>query len=109
MSNAYLAFDLGAESGRGVLGSFDNGRLTLTEVGRFKTTPDSKEPGPDGTWRWDFDKIVDQMRRILSEAEREQVLAGVAVDTWGVDYGLVDAGGELLEAPVCYRDLSHAA
>jgi len=104
MADKYLAFDLGAESGRGVIGS----RLKLAEAGRFKTTPDSKEPGPDGVWRWEIDKIVAELKRILAEVESHGALAGIAVDTWGVDYGLLDRKGELLEAPVCYRDLSHA-
>ncbi len=107
MPETYLAFDLGAESGRGVLAEFDGGKLTLSEAGRFPTTSDSKEPGPDGVWRWEYERIISELRTILRNAEAAHTLAGVAVDTWGVDFGLVDATGKLIEQPACYRDASH--
>ncbi|MDR3708364.1 MAG: rhamnulokinase [Capsulimonadaceae bacterium] len=107
MNDVYLAFDLGAESGRGVTAEFDGNKLSLTEAGRFPTTRDSKDPGPDGVWRWDYRQIVKQIQAILTRIERDQRLSGVAVDTWGVDFGLLDASGTLIEEPVCYRDDSH--
>ncbi|HEY3332831.1 MAG TPA: rhamnulokinase family protein [Capsulimonadaceae bacterium] len=109
MNQTFLAFDLGAESGRGVLAEFDGQKLTLSEAGRFPTTGDAKEPGPDGVWRWDYREIVSQIRGILKAAEADHKLSGVAVDTWGVDFGLIDAAGELIEDPACYRDASHGA
>ena len=100
----YLAFDLGAESGRGVLGSYDGERLTLSEVGRFPTTRGAADIGTDGVRRWDFERIWGEIDRIRLEAEANGALNGVAVDTWGVDFGLLDASGELIEQPLCYRD-----
>ena len=100
----YLAFDLGAESGRGVLGSYDGDRLSLTEVGRFPTTRGAADIGADGVRRWDFERIWGEIDRIRIEVEAGGPLDGVAVDTWGVDFGLLDENGVLLEQPLCYRD-----
>jgi len=109
MNDTYLAFDLGAESGRGVLAEFDGSRITLNEAGRFPTTRDSKDLGTDGVWRWDYHQIVSEIQAILGRSEQQHKLAGVAVDTWGVDFGLLDEAGALIEEPVCYRDASHGA
>lgn len=108
MNETYLAFDLGAESGRGVLAAFDGERIALNEAGRFPTTRDSKERGADRVWRWGYRQIVREIEQILLASEAGARLAGVAVDTWGVDFGLLDASDRLIEEPVCYRDDSHA-
>ena len=101
MSN-YLAFDLGAESGRAMLGTLENGRLTLEELHRFLNEPVRL---PDGLY-WDTFRLFRDIREGLRVAGRERnlKLAGVAVDTWGVDYGLVDSNGELCVTPRAYRD-----
>jgi rhamnulokinase len=85
-----------------VLGRADGGRLVQEEVLRFHYAPvlDS------GRLRWPFGLILDGLKRGLAVA-REAAggrLATVGVDSWGVDYGLLDAGGRLIEDPVCYRD-----
>ncbi len=103
----FLAFDLGAESGRGILGAFDGERLTLEEVGRFATGRGQDDTGPDGVRRWDIGRIGGEIESLLARAQAAGTLHGVGVDTWGVDFGLLDAQGRLLEAPTHYRDERH--
>ena len=104
----YLAFDLGAESGRGILGHFDGQRLSLEEIGRFATGQGEGDVGPDGVRRWEFDRIGADVDGLLARAETlAGGMDGVGVDTWGVDFGLLDAQGRLLEAPIHYRDTRH--
>jgi rhamnulokinase len=101
MSN-YLAFDLGAESGRAMLGTLEDGRLRLEELHRFLNQPVRL---PDGLY-WDTFRLFHDIREGLRIAgrERQLTLNGVAVDTWGVDYGLLDGNGELCQTPRHYRD-----
>lgn len=106
----FLAIDLGAESGRGILGTLDAGRLSLRELGRFVTNRGEADCGPDGVHRWDWSRIVAEVRALLESAIElsDGRLDGVGVDSWGVDFGLLDEDGRLLEDPVKYRDTSHA-
>jgi rhamnulokinase len=101
MSN-YLAADLGAESGRVMLGTLHNGRLTLEQLHRFPNQPVSL---PSGLY-WDSFRLFHEIVHGLTIAGRERKLCvdGIGVDTWGVDFGLLDAGGGLLECPRHYRD-----
>jgi len=98
----FLAFDLGAESGRAVLGALNSGRLETREIHRFPNGPLKR----DGSLLWDarrlFDEIKTAMR--LCVARLGSPPDGLAVDTWGVDYGLVDEKGALLGPPFSYRD-----
>lgn len=98
----YLALDLGAESGRAILGTLADGRLTLEELHRFQNQPVSL---PDGLY-WDalrlFHEICEGLR--IAGRQRHLSLDGIAVDTWGVDYGLLGADGALVENPRHYRD-----
>jgi rhamnulokinase len=107
----YLAIDLGAESGRGILANFDGERITLKEIGRFVTTLGQDDTGPDGVRRWDFERIwgeIDSIyRRALAETNGQ--LAGVGADSWGVDFGLLDERGQLLEQPMHYRNTANVA
>ncbi|MGB9610320.1 MAG: rhamnulokinase [Bryobacteraceae bacterium] len=98
----YLAFDLGAESGRAILGTIENGRLQLEELHRFLNEPVRL---PDGFY-WDTFRLFHDIREGLRIAGRERRLKldGVAVDTWGVDFGLLDSNGELCLNPRHYRD-----
>jgi rhamnulokinase len=101
----YIAVDLGAGSGRVFLCGVAAGELLLEEVRRFKYPP--REEG--GRLRWPFAEILEELKSGLREAaERARRLGrevrSVGVDSWAVDYGLVDAGGRLIENPVCYRD-----
>ena len=97
----YLAVDLGAESGRVMRVTLDDERFSLHQVHRF-----SNGPIQDGsTLRWDVHKLLTEIRTGLAAGLAEEpVVAGLGVDTWGVDYGLLDADGRLLENPYHYRD-----
>ena len=97
----YLALDLGAESGRGLLGRFDGDRLSLEEVHRFPNGPVRMLD----TIHWDVPRLFDEMKIALGKAaSAHPELDGVGVDTWGVDFGLVGRGDTLLGNPVHYRD-----
>lgn len=98
-SKAYLAFDLGAESGRAVLGRMDDGRLGFDEIHRFANTPLVES----SSLRWNVHALWQEMQHALTLVEGVE-LSGIAVDTWGVDYALLGPQGELLENPFHYRD-----
>lgn len=97
-----LAFDYGASSGRAILGKFDGERLTLEEIHRFSNDPVQAGAG----LHWDILRLYHEMRQgILRYKQKgESDLAGMAIDTWGVDFGLLTASGELLGNPYHYRD-----
>ena len=101
----FLAIDLGAESGRAMLGALDHGRLTLEELHRFPNTPVQLPTG----LHWDVLRLFHEVRHSLSLCGRHRSipLDGVAVDTWGVDFALLDAQGAMLENPRHYRDSRH--
>jgi rhamnulokinase len=100
-ANSYLAIDLGAESGRGVLGRFDGARLELEEVHRFPNGPVRMLE----TLYWDLPRLFDEVKNALRRAlEKTPDLTSLGVDTWGVDFGLVGRGDTLLGNPVHYRD-----
>ena len=98
---ALAAVDLGASSGRVMLGRVGPDTLELTEVNRFRNGPIRL---PDGIY-WDvlglYQDIVDGLRGAVRQTD---ALAGLAIDTWGVDYGLLDANGGLRGNPHSYRD-----
>lgn len=98
----FLAFDLGAESGRAMLGRLDQNRLELEELHRFPNQPVRL---PDGLY-WDSLRLFHEIREGLRVAGRERKLHldGIGVDTWGVDFGLIDDAGRLVDAPRHYRD-----
>jgi rhamnulokinase len=98
----FLALDLGAESGRAMLGQFDGERIQLSEVHRF---PNGPVRLPDGL-HWDVLRLWTEIRRGLALAVQEHGadLAGVGLDTWGVDFGLLDRDGALVSNPYHYRD-----
>ena len=98
----YLAIDLGAESGRAMLGTLSAGKLALEELHRFPNTPVRAL----GALYWDTLRLWHEIQHGIAVATRERKLelAGVGVDTWGVDYGLLGADGLLLDAPRHYRD-----
>ena len=99
MSGTYLAFDLGAESGRAMLGELRSGRLDLREIRRFANDPIRQ----NGSLHWDVRRLWRQMEQALAMAGDGR-LTSVGVDGWGVDYALLDERGELLENPYHYRD-----
>jgi rhamnulokinase len=93
----YMAVDLGATSGRVVVGRLEDGRLQLEEARRFPNRPVRL---PDGL-HWNLPQLFSEALRGLRSAGR---VDGVGVDTWGVDYGLLDERGRLLGLPYHYRD-----
>ena len=97
-----LALDLGASSGRAVLGRFDGERLRLSEVHRF---PNRGVALPDGL-HWNVLGLWTEVKEALARASRAPgvKLSGVGVDTWGLDFGLLDRDGRLLGNPHHYRD-----
>ncbi len=102
---AMAAVDLGAQSGRVALGALDGGRLTLTEVHRFPN--DAVQAA--GRLEWDARRLYGDVLAGLRAAAREAPIDSVAVDSWGVDFGLLDRDGELVRNPVHYRDSRRAA
>jgi rhamnulokinase len=96
-----VAVDLGAESGRVVLGRFDGSTVSIQVVHRFPTPPRQH----DGHLRWDLDGLWSQIQHGLAAAGAAAGrVDAVGVDAWGVDYGLLDRHGRLLGDPVSYRD-----
>ena len=92
------AVDLGATSGRVMVGTVGPGVLRLEEVHRF---PNGPEPAEDGSLHWDVDRLH---REVLVGLRAAGPVDAVGIDAWAVDYGLLDADGRLLGAPFCYRD-----
>jgi rhamnulokinase len=97
-----LALDLGAESGRAMLGQFDGERLRLTETHRFPNTPVRL---PDGLY-WDILRLWSEVRQgiALTKESHAPALASIGIDTWAVDFCLLDRNGKLLSNPHHYRD-----
>ncbi len=98
----FLAFDLGAESGRAVVGRFDGERLSLEDVHRFPNGPVRIH----NSLHWNVLSLFSEMKRGLAKtiAEHGQEIAGLGIDTWGVDFGLLDRQGTLVGIPYHYRD-----
>lgn len=101
MNGNYLALDLGAESGRAMLARVEQGKLELSELHRFANTPVQL---PTGLY-WDTLRLIHEIcEGIRAGAKAADKLDGIAVDTWGVDFGLIGENGELLQNPRHYRD-----
>jgi rhamnulokinase len=99
--SAYLAADLGAESGRLVLGRFEGERMTLEEVHRFPNAPVRL---PDGL-HWDVLRILGEIKDGIAKAAKDGWrIESLGVDAWGVDFGLLDSDGRLISNPYHYRD-----
>lgn len=100
MSAHFLAIDLGAESGRVILGELRGDMLSLDEICRFPNGP-----VPDnGSLRWDIDRLWTEIQHGLERAA-ECRPESIGVDTWGCDYALLDSRGDLVEMPYHYRDV----
>ena len=98
---AYLALDIGAGSGRAIVGTIDNGSIRLDEIHRFGNP--SVKMGD--TLYWDFLYLFQNIKQSIYLAVKKGYdLQGIAIDTWGVDFGLIDKYGRLVYNPVCYRD-----
>jgi rhamnulokinase len=99
---AFLGFDLGAESGRAVLGTIAAGRLGVKELHRFPNLPLRLS----GHMFWDVYGLLKEMTAAMNKCAREERVRPTAlgVSTWGVDFGLLARDGSLLGLPYCYRD-----
>ena len=96
----YAAVDLGGSSGRVTVGQIKDSKILLTEVHRFKHEPVQSEAGL--FWDWQF--IVDQVIIGLNAAFDLGPITSVGIDSWAVDYGIINKKGEVIGAPHCYRD-----
>src|SRR5918992_3496763 len=98
----FLAIDLGAESGRALLGRFDGERVTLEEIHRFPNEPVQLVDG----LHWDVLSIYKEVKRGLAKAAAAETdsLESIGVDSWGVDFALLDRDGALISNPLNYRD-----
>ena len=94
------AVDLGASGGRVMAGQVSDSGITLHEVHRFPNEP----VAAGGTLYWDILRLYADVRHGLELAARQFPLASAGIDSWGVDFGLLDASGALLGNPVHYRD-----
>jgi rhamnulokinase len=104
-NSLYIAVDLGAGSGRVFLAGVAPAELLLEEVRRFHYPASLSE----GRLRWNFPQIFAEIKQGIRDAgkrarELARPVVSIGIDSWGVDYGLIDAAGELLENPICYRD-----
>src|SRR3954453_18933261 len=100
MTAHFLAIDLGAESGRAMLGRLGAGGVSLAEICRFPNGP----VRDNGSLRWDINRLWSEIRRSLDRAA-DRKPDSIGIDTWGCDYALLDARGQLVEQPYHYRDV----
>ncbi len=99
--NTYLAVDFGGGSGRVIAGSLLQGKLELEEIHRFT----NRQVKLGNHVYWDFPALFEDMKTGLKLAvQKGYHVKGIGIDTWGVDFGLIDKKGNLLGNPVCYRD-----
>ncbi|QQK08407.1 rhamnulokinase [Miniphocaeibacter halophilus] len=97
-----LAIDMGATSIRGVIGYIQDGKLKTETVDRFTHEIVDYE----GRKRWQWDKIVNNIIGMILNHSKE--ISSVGIDTWGVDFGLINKEGKLIENPVSYRDIKNS-
>ena len=102
MKNAsFLAFDLGATSGRSILGTIENGQLRMKELTRFPNQ--ILQIGEH--FHWNIYSLFEHLKAGLAEAKKERVaITSIGIDTWGVDFALLGKDSSLLGAPYAYRD-----
>lgn len=100
MTKRVLAFDFGASSGRAIIGCFDGDKITLEDVHRFSNDPVSV----GGTVYWDVLRLFYEIKQGIIKAKIAGGFDSIGIDTWGVDFGLIDSEGKLMENPVHYRD-----
>jgi len=101
MPTHYLACDLGADSGRLMLGTLDGGKIVLEELHRFPNGPVKTS----GALHWNFDALLNELKTGLKKAAARQLpIASISTDSWGVDYVLYDERGTVMSPVWCYRD-----
>ena len=101
MATHYLACDLGADSGRVILGTLDNGKISLEELHRFPTGATKVS----GALHWEFDRLLNELKAGLKKAAAKKLpFASISTDSWGVDYVVYDEHGQPMLPVWCYRD-----
>ena len=100
MSKRVLAFDFGASSGRAMIGTYNGEILELEEIHRFSNDPVIV----NGTMYWDTLRLFYEIKQGIIKAKLSGGFDSIGIDTWGVDFGLLDREGKLLENPIHYRD-----
>jgi len=101
MATHYLACDLGADSGRVILGTLDNGKLSIEDLHRFP----NGSVKVAGALHWDFDRLLNELKTGLKNAAARNVpIASISTDSWGVDYVVYDERGLPMPPVWCYRD-----
>lgn len=103
MDRTVVAIDLGASSGRVLRGVFSEGRLTVEECSRFPNGPVHVPAHGQDHLEWDVLFLWQGIRNGLTEAARRGPVDAIGIDTWAVDYGLLDPDGRLLSNPSSYR------
>lgn len=101
MNKKVLAFDFGASSGRAMFAKYEDGKITLKEVHRFSNDPVNL----NNTLYWDFLRLFHEVKQGILKAKQHGGFDSIGIDTWGVDFGLIDKNGDLISNPVHYRDL----
>ncbi len=96
-----LAIDLGASSGRGIIGGYDGKKITLEEIHRFSNDPVMTPTG----FYWDTIRLLFEIKTAILKGTQAGGIDTIGIDTWGVDYGYLDKTGALLANPFNYRDL----
>ena len=99
-SRKVLAIDFGASGGRAMIGTLQEGKISIEEIHRFSNDPVILR----GTMYWDVLRLFHEIKQSLIKAKQHGKIDSIAVDTWGVDFGLLDKDGVLLENPIHYRD-----
>ncbi|HET0468078.1 TPA: rhamnulokinase, partial [Streptococcus pneumoniae] len=97
---AVLAIDLGATSGRAIVGYLSENKLVMEEINRFSNLPIRVK----GHLSWDIDFLLAKILESIRLANTSYKILSIGIDTWGVDFGLIDNEGKLLLQPVHYRD-----
>ncbi|MBQ9860353.1 MAG: rhamnulokinase [Clostridia bacterium] len=100
MSKRVLAFDFGASSGRAILGTYDGEKIHLEEIHRFTNDP----VNVCGVFHWDVLRLFHEIKQGITKAVHAGGFDAIGIDTWGVDFGLIDKKGHLIGNPVHYRD-----
>ena len=96
-----LGIDLGASSGRAMLGTLEGKKLTIREIHRFLNEPVTL----CGRFVWDMPRLFHEIKQALLKLSKSgETVDAIGIDTWGVDFGLLDKNGHLLSLPVHYRD-----
>ena len=100
LKSKVLAFDFGGSSGRAIFGSFDGEKINIKEIHRFSNDP----VFINGTMYWDVLRLFFEIKQSLIKAKQFGEIDSIGIDTWGVDFALLDKDGQLIENPVHYRD-----